>query len=93
MPIRRIAEANSGDASVVRPFPRENGLQVFVYSNDREPPHFHIKLLSNDTETRYLWPQLAPYDGDIRLTGSAAKSLDTYWRTHKGNIESRLRAV
>jgi hypothetical protein len=93
MPVTRILEPSADDASVVRPFPREFGLQVFVYSNDHRPPHFHIKLLSNNDETRYLWPELKPYEGNLRLTGSNAKSFDKYWQTYKGPIIAKLRTV
>jgi hypothetical protein len=93
MPVTRIVDPAAKDASVVRPFPRAFGLQVFVYSNDHRPAHFHIKLLSNNDETRYLWPELEPYEGDVRLTGSKARSFAKYWRTHKDFIISRLRTV
>jgi hypothetical protein len=93
VPIRRLLDTDGADASVVRPFPHELGMQVFVYSRDHDPPHFHIKLLSRDLETRYAWPSLQPLKGDLRLTGSNAKSLTEYWTRHKRSIEQKLRAV
>jgi len=93
MSITRIVDREATDASVVRPFCREFGMQVFVYSNDHEPAHFHIKLLSNNDETRYLWPSLKPYEGNARLTGAKAKSFNKYWRRHKDDIVSKLRTV
>lgn len=93
MPVTRIVDPDATDASVVRPFPRQFGLQVFVYSNDHEPAHFHIRVLSNSAETRYLWPSLEPYDGNARLTGSDAKSFDKYWHAHKRDIVLKLRKV
>lgn len=93
MPVRRIVNPNANDASLVRPFAREFGLQIFVYSNDHEPAHFHIRKLSNNDETRYLWPSLTPYEGDFRLTGGDAKKFQQYWSAHARGIVSRLEAV
>jgi len=93
MPVRRVVDLEDDEAFAVRPFPREHGLQVFVYSNDHEPPHFHIKLLANDAETRYLWPALVPYDGNRALTGAIAKSFGRYWKAHEHKIVARLRSV
>jgi hypothetical protein len=93
MPVTRIIDPAAKDASVVRPFPRAFGLQVFVYSNDHSPAHFHIKLLSDHHETRYLWPELEPYKGDMKLTGPGAKAFGKYWQTQKDPIIARLRTV
>lgn len=93
MPVRHVVDAAAADGSVVRAFPREHGLQLLVYSRDHDPPHFHIKLLGNDRETRYLWPELKPYEGDPPLTGGDAKSFRKYWDRHQHDIESRLLSV
>jgi hypothetical protein len=92
MPVTRILDLDSSDASVVRPFPKQFGLQVLVYTRDHEPAHFHI-LLSAGEETRYRWPELVPYDGDTRLTGSNEKSFRKYWNAHRSGIESKLITV
>ncbi len=38
---------------VVRPFPKQFGLQVLVHTNDHKPPHIHINVLKGGRETRY----------------------------------------
>ena len=93
MPVTRIVDSESNDASVVRPFPRDLGMRAFVYSNDHEPAHFHIETLARDFKTRYLWPSLEPYEGNPGLTGKKAKAFDKYWRKYKDGIVSKLRKV
>ncbi|MBI2182509.1 MAG: hypothetical protein HYU31_17035 [Deltaproteobacteria bacterium] len=93
MPVARVLDVESSGASVVRPFPKEFGLQVFVYTRDHDPPHFHIFLPSEGKETRYLWPGLVPYEGDPRLTGSNEKAFRRYWNNHGQGIVAKLETV
>jgi hypothetical protein len=45
MPVVRVNDFGATGISVLRPFPREHGVQVFVHSNDHAPPHIHAQAL------------------------------------------------
>ena len=63
-----------------------------MYTRDHTPPHFHIRV-SDTAETRYLWPELRPFDGDPRLTGTDEKAFRKYWSIYGGSIAAKLRLV
>jgi hypothetical protein len=93
IPIIRIADQQSSNASVLRPFPKQFGIQVMVHTNDHPPPHIHIRTLSDCLETRYTWPQLSPLKGDRILPARNKGSLDDYVKAHGEEIEDKVRRV
>jgi len=43
-PVRLVVEPGV-PVRVIRPFPKEHGMQLFVYTRDEHPPaHFHLNL-------------------------------------------------
>lgn len=78
---------------VAKPFPKQFGLRVHVFSNDHKPPHIHIDCPPGKPYTRYLWPDLKPYPGDVRLSKSSEKGLNSYIAVHGGAIARKVAAV
>lgn len=83
---------------VVKPFPKQFGLQVLVHTNDHKPPHIHIKSLKGGRETRYEWDMLrgdvvGPLPGDRRLSRSDEKSLHAYVKAFVDEIEAKVKTV
>ena len=69
MPLKRVDDLAATRVTVLRPFPKAYGVQVFVHSNDHPPPHIHVQAPPGATDTRYSWPKLAPLENDKPLSG------------------------
>jgi len=93
MPYTRVNDLGALGVTVLRPFPKEHGVQVFVHSNDHPPPHIHVKALSGEEETRYSWPDLIPLENDRPLSSSVEKRLRRYVESHRTRIGARVEAV
>ena len=93
MPVTRIDDLAATSVSVLRPFPREHGIQVFVYSREHPPPHIHVKTLSRENWTRYSWPPLRPLENNMALSAQAEKGLRQYVESYGAQIEERIKAV
>ncbi|MGA2466974.1 MAG: hypothetical protein ABSH06_21820 [Thermodesulfobacteriota bacterium] len=78
---------------VAKPFPKQFGLQVFVYSNDHNPPHMHIECPPGTKRTRYRWPGLKPLPGDRPLASSEEKCLRQYLAAHGRAIERKITSI
>lgn len=78
---------------VARPFPKQFGIQVYVFPNDHKPPHIHIDCPPGNEFTRYLWPDLKPYPGDARLRRSDEKALQRYVAVYGNAIAKKVGAV
>jgi hypothetical protein len=89
----RVNDLGSIGVTVLRPFPKAHGVQVFVHSNDHPPPHIHVQVLSGGEETRYSWPGLVPLENDKPLPGAAQKGLSRYVDLHGSKIDARVQAV
>jgi hypothetical protein len=76
-----------------RPFPKDKGLQVFVYSNDHKPEHIHVQDLNGRLRTRYLWPSLDPYPNDPRLPRRKENDLKAYVAAYSRGLSERIAAV
>jgi hypothetical protein len=78
---------------VVKPFPKDFGLQVYVYSNDHKPPHIHIECPPGTRRTRYQWPELTPLPRDPRLGTSEEKRLREYVHLYGRGIGRKVTAI
>lgn len=93
IPTRRVEDVTGGAAGVLRPFPKDFGMQVFTHPNDHPPPHVHIQRPPGGRKTRYRWPDLIPLKGDFHLTGSARKDLHRYVEKYRAEIEERVQRI
>lgn len=78
---------------LVRPFPKHDGLQVLVHTNDHKPPHIHVKVLQRRLETRYLWRALRPLRGDPSLPNQYEAKLRAYVERYGDEIEAKVASV
>ncbi|MFQ5799991.1 MAG: hypothetical protein ACE5H0_15045, partial [Bacteroidota bacterium] len=78
---------------VVKPFPKDFGLQVYVYSNDHKPPHIHIECPPGTRRARYRWPELTPLPRDSRLRASEEKRLRQYVDLYGPAIGRKITAI
>ena len=79
---------------VIRPFPKDMGLQVFVYSNDHLPVHFHLFMPPGKRFGRYQWQSLEPIGSkDPPLSNRERKPLYAYLEKYRKKIEGELRQV
>lgn len=89
--VRLVLDRGSG-LSVLRPFPKSNGMQVFVYvANEHPPPHFHLFMPPEREYGRYEWPSLAPLRGSNRLTRKQEKALRQYIAAQQPEIYAQVR--
>lgn len=93
MPLTRVNDLGAIGVTVLRPFPKAYGVQVFVHSNDHPPPHIHVEAPPGGQETRYSWPELVPLENDKPLPSSAEKGLRRYVEAHGTKIGARVEAV
>jgi len=92
-PVRIVLDAALPWLMVAKPFPKQFGLQVYVFPNDHKPPHIHIDRPPGTPYTRYLWPDLKPYPNDARLRSSEEKALRRYVAVHGARIAQKVGAV
>jgi hypothetical protein len=90
IPAKRIVDLPQSHAAILRPFPKQFGIQVLVHSNDHPPPHIHIQMPPGGAETRYVWPDLLPMKNDQRLPTGGEKNLKRYLKEHGTEIAERL---
>lgn len=93
LPVTLVHDLGRSHVCALRPFARAHGIQVLVHTNDHPPPHIHIQLLRDQSETRYRWPELLPLKGEKALAGAAKKALSEYLRDHGQQIGERVRAA
>jgi hypothetical protein len=93
VPVYIILDLSVPWVRVARPFPKQFGLQVFVYSNDHNPPHMHIECPPGTKRTRYRWPELKPLPGDNPLASSEEKCLRQYLAAHGHAIERKITSI
>jgi hypothetical protein len=91
MPLTRVHDLVGGNVSILRPFPKAHGLQVFVHTNDHPPAHIHIR--SNGFETRYEWKSLKPLKGDSPLSQSGEKGLRRYLKEYGADIRVKVAKI
>ena len=90
VPIVRVHDRDTGHAGTLRPFPKELGLQVLVYSNEHPPPHIHIHVVQDEYWTRYSWPELLPLESEPPLSRKDAAALQKYVHRHGSEIGARI---
>jgi len=78
---------------VVKPFPKDFGLQVHVHANDHKPPHIHVECPPGTPYSRYQWPDLNPLRGDPRLGARDEKRLEQYVALHGAAIGRKIAAI
>jgi hypothetical protein len=93
IPVVRVHDLSSSNVGILRPFPKELGLQILVHSNDHPPPHVHVRVVQDGFETRYTWPQLEPLPNDPELSRGDTKALRQYVSRHGIDISERVNAV
>jgi len=94
IPTWMVDNLTRGAAGILRPFPKDFGMQVFVHSNDHPPPHIHIARPPGSRKTlRYKWPELVPLKDEPCLPGPGEKSLRQYVAVYRDQIEAKIRAV
>jgi hypothetical protein len=90
VPVYFVLDLTTPSVRIVRPFPKDYGLQVFVHSNDHKPPHIHIESPPGKKRTRYTWPALTPLPGDPSLKAIEEKQLRKYLNRHHDAIAQRV---
>jgi hypothetical protein len=93
LPITRVHDSSNANIGIVRPFPKEFGLQVHVHSNEHPPPHIHIHVVQDGQKTRYRWPELVPLENDDALSRKASSALEDYVARHGNEINARVETV
>lgn len=94
IPTRLVNDVTQGAAGILRPFPKDYGMQAFTHSNDHRPPHIHIKRPPGSrTDTRYRWSQLTPLRGDPPLSRSGEKDLRRYVQVYGEEIQKRIQEI
>jgi hypothetical protein len=93
IPKKRINDLPASHATILRPFPKQFGIQVLVHSNDHPPPHIHIQMPPGGSETKYIWPDLIPMKNENPLSAGGEKNLEHYLKLHEAEIEERIRRV
>lgn len=93
IPAKRIVDLPRSHVSILRPFPKQFGIQVLVHSNDHPPPHIHIQMPPGGAETKYVWPDLLPMKNEQRLPAAGEKRLKHYLELHGDEIAERLRRI
>lgn len=79
--------------STMRPFPREDGVQVFVHTREHPPPHIHIQIPPGQDIARYEWPSLKPLGDDRALSTANRGKLDAYLEKHGDEIDRKVMSV
>jgi hypothetical protein len=79
--------------TVFRPFPREYGVQILVHSNEHPPPHIHVETEPGGKATRYLWPSMIPFPGDIPLADRHDRGLQKNVAKYRRWIDAKVRKV
>ena len=92
MRVVRIDDLGANEITILRPFPKAYGIQVFVHSREHPPPHIHVKPLDQD-DARYSWPDLVPFPDDTPLPAVARKALPRYLESYGAKIDARVKAA
>ena len=93
VPPFRVNDLAHGAVGLLRPFPKEFGMQLFTHSNDHPPPHIHIQCPPGARDTRYRWPELTPLKGDPLLSKAGERKLREYMKAHRQEISKRLQDI
>jgi hypothetical protein len=93
VPVYIVLDPSVPWVRVVKPFPKDFGLQVLVYTNDHKPPHIHIECPPGTRRTRYRWPELTPLRGDQALRVNEEKRLRQYVDAYGGAIERKVTTI
>ncbi len=94
VPVYIVLDVSVPWVRVAKPFPKDFGLQVFVYSNDHKPRHIHIECPPGTPRTRYRWPDLTLLTrSDRPLRANEEKRLHQYVRVHGPAIERKITAI
>ena len=89
VPVYIVLDQSVPWVRVIRPFPKQFGLQVLVHYNDHNPPHIHIECPPGTDRCRYKWPELTPYGKDSPLRAKEEKLLRKYVEVHGRDIAKR----
>ncbi len=76
---------------VSKAFPKWNGMQVQVFSNDHPPPHIHLYMPPESLFTRLEWPTLQPLEGDRELSAKQRRKLSEYIAKNETKIDLDIR--
>jgi hypothetical protein len=91
--VRLVVEPRSA-VRVARPFPKHNGMQVFVHmSREHKPAHFHLFMPPGRPYGRIQWPSLLPYPGDPAISRKDAERLKEYVSSLEPSISQKIAAV
>jgi hypothetical protein len=80
-------------SSVLRPFPKHNGVVVKVHSREHPPPHIHVEMPLGKEVTRCEWPSLEPLEGGPQLSQKQRSRLREYLQRFGEEVCERLRSV
>ena len=92
-PVTRLDDLGVGSASILRPFPKDFGIQIDVHSRDHPPPHIHVRTLSGEQETRYAWPEMKPLAGNPLLSARDRQNLRKYLARHGDAVERKVKTA
>lgn len=93
VPIYMVLDTSVPWVRLVKPFPKDFGIQIFVHSNDHKPPHIHIQAPPGKERTRYHWPELTPLRGDRPLGSAEEKRLRQYLAVHGSAVGRKITSV
>ena len=90
VPVVRVHNSKIPWLKSAKPFPKQLGMQVFVYTRDHLPAHIHVEFLDGKS-VRLEWPGLTPLRGDPALSGREERDVATYVKTYQPEILGKLR--
>jgi hypothetical protein len=92
-PVPLYIVADVGFLGILKPFPKYEGIQVLVHTNDHPPPHIHVQIPPGTDYTRLAWPGLEPLKNDPSLSRSELRRLQTYIEKYGKGIEGKITTV
>jgi hypothetical protein len=93
VPLYFVMDASVSWMRIIKPFPKEFGIQVKVHTNDHKPPHIHIDCPPGTERTRYRWPDLSPLHGYPALASREEKRLGDYLAKYRAEIDNKIQSV
>jgi hypothetical protein len=91
VPLRLVTDV--GALRILKPFPKYEGMQVLVHTNDHPPPHMHVQIPPGTDYTRLTWPELEPLKNDPSLSKAEHRKLDLYIDKYEEGIEAKIQTV
>lgn len=91
VPLHLVADVPA--LKILKPFPKYEGIQVLVHTNDHPPPHMHVQIPPGTDHTRLTWPELEPLKNDPSLSKAEQRKLDSYIEKYGEGIDTKIKTV